>query len=128
MDMAQNELASAVAAPAPVPAPIPAPVPATVPIALTGWSSSTIAELEAAGVSEVSADPRELVYMPTPAPVPMRAPPPTAVPVPVRLAAPTALVPVHMPPSAHGTLQSTPTSQRRQLPSSSAPHVDHATT
>ena len=88
MDMAQNELAAAVAAPAPVPAPIPAPAPATIPVALTGWSPSTIAELEAAGVSEVSADPRELVYMPAPAPVPVRAPPPTAAPVPVRLAAP----------------------------------------
>ena len=98
MDMAQNELAAAVAAPAPVPAPIPAPAPATIPVALTGWSPSTIAELEAAGVSEVSADPRELVYMP--APVPVRAPPPTAAPVPVRLAAPAAPVPVRAPPSA----------------------------
>ena len=77
MDMAQNELATAVAAPAPVPAPITASAPATIPIALTGWSPSTIAELEAAGVSEVSADPRELVYMPAPVPVPVRAPPPT---------------------------------------------------
>ena len=77
MDMAQNELAAAVAAPAPVPAPIPAPAPATIPVALTGWSPSTIAELEAAGVSEVSADPRELVYMPAPAPLPVRAPPTT---------------------------------------------------
>ena len=125
MDMAQNELAAAVAAPAPVPAPIPAPAPATIPVALTGWSPSTIAELEAAGVSEVSADPRELVYMPAPAPVPVpvrappptvppapvrlaasaapvRAPPPTAAPVPVRLAAPAAPVPVPVraPPSA----------------------------
>ena len=117
MDMAQNELAAAVAAPTPVPAPIHAPAPATIPVALTGWSPSTIIELEATGVSEVSADPRELVYMPAPAPVPMpvrappptvgpapvrlaapaapvRAPPPTAVPIPVRLAAPTARVPV----------------------------------
>ena len=100
MDMAQNELAAAVAAPAPVPAPIPAPAPATIPIALTGWSPSTIAELEAAGVSEVSADPRELVYMPAPAPVPVRAPPPTVAPAPVRLAAPAAPVPVRAPPSA----------------------------
>src|SRR5215216_2336121 len=98
MDMAQNELAAAVAAPAPVPAPIPAPAPATIPVALTGWSLSTIAELEAAGISEVSADPRELVYMPAPAPVPVRAPPPTAASVPVRLAAPTAPVPVRAPP------------------------------
>ena len=100
MDMAQNELAAAVAAPAPVPAPIPAPAPATIPVALTGWSPSTIAELEAAGVSEVSADPRELVYMP--APVPVRAPPPTVAPAPVRLAAPAAPMPVPMraPPSA----------------------------
>ena len=74
MDMIQNELAAAIAAPAPVPAPIPAPAPATIPVALTGWSPSTIAELEAAGVSEVSADPRELVYMPAPVPVPVRAP------------------------------------------------------
>ena len=76
MDMAQNELAAAVAAPAPVPAPIHAPAPATIPVALTGWSPSTIAELEAAGVSEVSTDPRELVYMPAPAlvPVPVRTP------------------------------------------------------
>ena len=102
MDMAQNELAAAVAAPAPVPAPIPAPAPATIPVALTGWSPSTIAELEAAGVSEVSADPRELVYMPAPAPVPVRAPPPTVAPAPVRLAAPAAPVPVPVraPPSA----------------------------
>ena len=100
MDMAQNELAAAVAAPAPVPAPIPAPAPATIPVALTGWSPSTIAELEAAGVSEVSADPRELVYMPAPAPVPVRAPPPTVAPAPVRLAAPAAPVPVRAPPSA----------------------------
>ena len=35
MDMALNELAAAVAAPAPIPAPIPAPVPATIPVALT---------------------------------------------------------------------------------------------
>src|SRR3990170_865693 len=86
MDMAQNKLAAAVAAPAPIPAPIPAPAPATIPVALMGWSPSTIAELEAAGVSEVSADPRELVYMPAPAPmpVPMRVPAPTAAPVPVR--------------------------------------------
>ena len=59
--MALNELATADAAPAPVPAPILTPVPATIPMALTGWSLSTIAELEAAGVSEVPADPRELV-------------------------------------------------------------------
>ena len=70
MDMALNELAAAVTAPAPVPDPIPAPAPATIPIALMGWSPSTITELEAAGVSEVSTDPRELVYMPVPAPVP----------------------------------------------------------
>ena len=62
MDMAQNELATAVAAPAPVLAPILTPAPLTIPVALTGWSPSTIAELEAAGVTEVSADPRELVY------------------------------------------------------------------
>ena len=99
MDMAQNELAAAVAAPAPVPAPIPAPAPATIPVALTGWSPSTIAELEAAGVSEVSADPRELVYMPAPVPVPVRAPPPTATPVPVRLAAPAVPVPIRVPSS-----------------------------
>src|SRR3954465_961264 len=77
MDMAQNELAAAVAAPAPAPAPIPASPPATIPVALTGWSPSTIIELEAAGISEVSADPRELVYML--AHVPVCAPPPTAV-------------------------------------------------
>ena len=74
MDMAQNELAAAVAAPAPVPAPIPAPAPATIPVALMGWSPSTIAEQEVAGVSEVSTDPRELVYMPAPMPVPVREP------------------------------------------------------
>ena len=78
MDMAQNELAAAVATPAPVPAPIPAPVPATIPVALTGWSPSTIAELEAAGVIVVSADLRELVYMPAPAPVPGPCAPPSA--------------------------------------------------
>ena len=98
MDMAQNELAAAVAAPAPVPAPIPVPAPATIPVALTGWSPSTIAELEVAGVSEVSADPRELVYMPAPAPVPVRAPPLTMPPGPVRLAASAA--PVCAPPPA----------------------------
>ena len=153
MDMAQNELAAAVAALAPVPAPIHAPPLATIPVALTGWSPSTIAELEAAGVSEVSADPRELVYMQVPAPVhvhvrappptvapalvhlvapaaPVRAPPPTAAPVPVCLATPTALVPVPMraPPQRHGTLPSTATSQRRQLPSSRASPIDRATT
>ena len=57
MDMAHNKLAAAVAAPAPVLAPIHALAPATIPVALTGWSPSTIAELEAAGVTEVSADP-----------------------------------------------------------------------
>ena len=98
MDMAQNELAAAVAAPAPVPAPIPALMPTTIPVSLTGWSSSTITELEAAGVSEVSVDPRELVYMP--APVPVRAPPPTVAPTPVRLAAPATPVPVRAPPSS----------------------------
>ena len=82
MDMAQNELAAAVAAPAPVPAPIPAPASATIPIALTGWSPSTIAELEATGATEVSADPRELVCMPSPASVPVCAPPPTMAPAP----------------------------------------------
>ena len=102
MDMAQNDLATAVSAPAPSPAPIPAPAPATIPVALTGWSPSTIVELEATGVSEVSADLRELVYMPAPAPKPMpvRAPPPTVAPAPVRLAAPAAPVPVHAPPLA----------------------------
>ena len=83
--MAQNELATAVAAPAPVPAPIHALAPATIPVALTGWSPSTIAELEAACVRDVSADPCELMYMLAPAPVlvpvPVRAPPPTVVPV-----------------------------------------------
>ena len=64
MDMAQNELAAAVASPAPVLAPILTPAPATIPIALMGWSPSTIVELEAAGVSKVFADPRELMYMP----------------------------------------------------------------
>ena len=66
-----------------------------------GWSPITIAQLEAAGVSEVSADPRELVYMPAPAPVPVHAPPPTVAPAPVRLAAPAAPVPmpVRAPPS-----------------------------
>jgi len=149
MDMAQNELAAAVAAPAPVPAPIPAPAPATIPVALTGWSPSTIAELETAGVSEVSADPRELVYMPSPAPVPVRAPPPTVASAPVRLATPAAPMRAlhpsrrrspciwrHMPcpcscarlPHKHGTPPSTATSQRRQLPSSRAPPVDHVTT
>ena len=90
MDMAQNELAATVAAPAPVPT----PVPATISVALTGWSPSTITELEAAGDSEVSADPRELVYMPAPAPVPVRAPPPTVAPAPVHLAAPAEPMPV----------------------------------
>ena len=71
MNMAQNELAAAVAAPAPVPAPIPAPALATIPVALTGWSPSTITELEAADVSEVSRDPHKLVYMPAPVPVPV---------------------------------------------------------
>ena len=115
MDMALNELVAAVAAPTPVPAPIPMHAPSTIPIALTGWSPSTIAELEAAGISEVSADLREIMYMPAPAPVPVRAPPPivppapvrltasatpkcapppTTAPVPVRLAAPAAPVPV----------------------------------
>ena len=42
-DMAQNELATAVAAPALVLAPIPAPAPSTISVALTGWSPSTIA-------------------------------------------------------------------------------------
>ena len=55
IDMAQNELATAVAAPAPVPAPIPAPAPTTIPVALTGWSPSTIAELEATGFIKVFA-------------------------------------------------------------------------
>jgi hypothetical protein len=131
MDMAQNELAAAFAAPAPVLAPIPAPAPATIPVALTGWSPRTIAELEAAGVSEVSVDPRELMYMPAPAPVPVpvRAPPPTVAPPPVRLAAPAAPVPVRPPyPQRHGMSPSTATSQRRQLPSSHAPPVDRATT
>ena len=130
MDMAQSELAVAVAAPAPVPAPIPAPAPATIPVALMGWSPSTITELEAAGVSEVSAGPHKLVYMPAPAPmpVPVRAPPPTSAPVPVRLAAPAAPVPVRAPPQRHGTLPSIATSQRRQLPSSRASPVDHAMT
>ena len=36
MDMAQNELDAAVAAPSPVLAPIPMPVPTTIPVALTG--------------------------------------------------------------------------------------------
>ena len=48
------------------------------PRSITGWSPSTTAELEAAGVSEVSADPRELVYMPAPAPMPVRVPPSAA--------------------------------------------------
>jgi hypothetical protein len=100
MDMALNELAAAVAAPAPVPAPIPALAPATIPIALTGWSPSTIAELEAAGVSEVSVDPHELMYMPAPAPVPVHALAPTVVPVPMRLPAPATHAPVRAPPSA----------------------------
>ena len=146
MDMAQNELAATVAAPAPVPAPIPAPAPATIPVALTGWSLSTIAELEAAGVNEVSADPPKLVYMP--APVPMRALPPIMALAPVRLAAPAAPLhpprrrspcvwlhpprpcpyPCKRPPQRHGTLPSTATSQRRQLSSSCAPPVDCATT
>ena len=102
MDMAQNELVVAVAASAPVPAPIPTLAPATIPVALTGWSPSTIAELEAVGVSKVSADPHELVYMPSPTPVPMpvrvHAPPPITALVPVRLAAPAAPVPVCAPP------------------------------
>ena len=135
MDMAQNKLVTAVAAPTPVPAPSPAPAPVTIPVALTGWSPSTIAELEAAGVSEVSVDPRELMYMPAPAPmpVPVRAPPPTVAPAPVRLAAPAAPVrappptavpvPMHLatpavpvpvcPTQRHGTLPSTATSQQR---------------
>ena len=96
MDMAQNELAAAGAAPAPILGPIPARVPATIPVAFTGWSPSTIAEMEAAGVSEVSADPHELVYMPAPVPVPVRAPPPTVPPAPVRLAASAA--PMRAPP------------------------------
>ena len=128
MDMAQNELAAAVTAPAPVPAPIPAPAPATIPVALTGWSPSTIAELEAAGVSEVSADPHELMYMPALAPVLVRAPPPNVAPAPVRLAAPAAPEPVRAPPQRHGTPLSTATSQGRQLPSSRALPVDRAMT
>ena len=99
MDMAQNDLAATVAAPAPFPTPFPAPAPAIIPVALTGWSPSTTAALEAAGVSEVSADPCKLVYMPAPAPVPVRAPPPTAAPVPVCLAAPVAPMHVRAPPS-----------------------------
>ena len=127
MDMAQNELAVAVAAPAPVPAPVPAPTLATIPVALTGWWPCTIAELEAAGIGEVSPDPSELMYMLAPAPVPLCTPPPTVAPAPVRLAAPVALVPVPVRPSQrHGTLPSTATSQRRQLPSSRAPPVDRA--
>src|SRR3954465_5814326 len=96
MDMAQNELAAAVAAPAPVPAPIPAPAPATIPVALTGWSPSTIAELEDAGVNEASAASRELANTPAPAPlpVPVRAPPPPVAPAPVLLAAPAAPAPM----------------------------------
>ena len=113
MDMALNELVAAVAAPAPVPAPIPTPAPATIPVALTGRSPSTIAELEAAGISKVFVDPPELVYMPAPAPVPVRAPPPTVAPAPVRLAAPAVAVPVPVrPPQRHGTPPSTATSQR----------------
>jgi hypothetical protein len=96
-DMALNELAAADAAPAPVPAPIPAPAPATIPVALTGWSPSTIAELEATGVSEVPADPCELVYMPAPPPVLVRATAPTAAPFPVRVPTPIAHVPVCAP-------------------------------
>ena len=76
MGMALKELAAADVLPMPVLAPIPAPAPATIHVALTGWSPSTIPELEAACVSEVSMDPRELVYMPAPAPVPVHAPPP----------------------------------------------------
>ena len=131
MDMAQNELAAAVAAPAPVPAPIPVPAPATIPVALTGWSPSTIAELEAAGVSEVSADPRELVYMlaPAPMPVPVRAPPPVVLSAPVHLAETRrACAHARAPPQRHGTPPSNAPSQRRQLPSSRAPPVDRATT
>ena len=130
MDMALNELAVAGAGPAPVPAPILAPVAVTIPVALTDWSPSTITEHEAAGVSEVSANLRELVYMPAPAPVPvpMRTPPPTAAPVPVHLAAPTAPMPFACPPQWHGTPSSAATSQRRQLPSSRTPPVDRPMT
>ena len=127
MDMAQNELAAAVAAPAPVPAPIPTLAPATIPVALTGWSPSTITELEAAGISEVSADPRELVYMLAASPVPVRAPPPTATPFPVHLPAPAVHLCVHLP-QRHGTPPSTVASHRRLLPSSRAPPVDRMTT
>nr|XP_020149622.2 cyclin-dependent kinase inhibitor 1C-like [Aegilops tauschii subsp. strangulata] len=98
--MALNELAAVVDAPAPVPTPIPVPTPLTILVALTGWSLSTIAEPEAAGVSEVSADPRELLYMPAHVPVPVRAHAPTVVPVPVPLPAPNEPMPVCAPYSA----------------------------
>ena len=126
MDMTQNKLAAAVAAPAP----IPAPAPTTIPIALTGWSPSNIAEMEAAGISEVSMDPHELMYMPAPAlvHVHVRTPPPTAVLVPVHLAAPATPMPMRAPPQRHGTPPSTVTSQRRQLSSSRAPPIDRAMT
>ena len=95
------QLAAVVAAPVPVPAPIPAPAPATIPVALTGWSPSTITELEVAGVRAVSVDPRELVYMPAPEPMPVRAPPPIVVSAPVRLAAPPHPCPCPCAPSTH---------------------------
>lgn len=100
MDMALNELAVAVAAPTPVPAPIHAPTLATIPVALAGWSPGTIIELEAAGISEVSVDTRELMYMPAPAPVlvPVCTSAPTAVPAHVCFPAPALLVPMRAPP------------------------------
>ena len=97
--MALNELGVVDTAPAPIPAPIPVPAPATIPMALKGWSPSTITTLEAAGISEVPTDQRELVYVPAPAPPPMlvSAPGPTAVPVPMSFPAPTTPVPVRAP-------------------------------
>ena len=107
MGTTQNELATAVAAPVPVPTPIHAPAPATIPVALTGWSPSTIAELEAVGVTEVFVDPRELVYRPVPVPAPCPCPcaplhPPWRGPPCVWLHPPRPC-PCARPPQRHGT-------------------------
>ena len=128
MEMAENELAVDVAAPAPLLAPIPSPAPATIPIALTGWSPSTIAELEAAGITEVSADHASSCTCQRPCPCtplhpPWRRPPCGWLHLP-----PPCPCPCVRTPQRHGTLPSPATSQQRQLPSSRAPPVDRATT
>ena len=121
MDMALNKMAPTVAAPA--------PAPATIPVALTGWSPSTIAELEAAGVSEVSVDPREPVYVlarlcPCASLHPsLRRSPCVWLHLPRPYPCPCA-----RPPQRHGTPPSTATSQRRQLLSTHASPIDRAST